>query len=375
MRLSWRADGPAEGPPLVLLNSLGSSTAMWEPCVGPLSEQFRVIRIDARGHGGSPPSPDDSVSLAGLSADVLDTLDELGVERVHLAGLSLGGMVGMWLAIHRPQRIRRLALLCTAAYLPFGSAYAERSVAVRASGIDSIAEAVIAKWVTPALAERDPELMAQLRAMLVASSAESYAQCCDAIAALDLRADLGRIAAPTLVLGGADDIAIPTEHQQLLADAIPEARLEILAPAAHIATVEQPAHVARLLREHFGGGATLDTGYAVRRAVLGDEHVARAVAASTEFTAPFQDFLTRYAWGDVWSRPDLPRRERSIATLAALVTLGAENEIALHVRAALRNGLTPDEIREVLLHTAVYSGLPRANRAFGLAQQVLDAEQ
>jgi 3-oxoadipate enol-lactonase/4-carboxymuconolactone decarboxylase len=374
MNLSWRTDGSADAPPLVLLNSLGSSTAMWEPCVAPLAEQFHVIRIDARGHGASPPSPDDAVSIGDLADDVLATLDELELGRVDVAGLSLGGMVGMWLAAHRPHRVRRLALLCTGAYLPFGQNYAERAGTVRAGGMAVVADAVVGRWITPELAERDLDLVDRLTAMLVATDPESYAQCCEAIAAMDQRDDLVRIAAPTLVIGGAEDLAIPTEHQDALGDAIPGARLEVLSPAAHLATVEQPARVAQLLREHFGGGATLAAGYATRRAVLGDEHVDRAIAATTGFTAPFQEFLTRYAWGDVWSRPGLSRRERSIATLAALVALGAENEIPMHVRAAIRNGLTPDEIGEVLLHTSLYAGLPRANRAFALARDVLEAD-
>jgi 4-carboxymuconolactone decarboxylase len=109
----------------------------------------------------------------------------------------------------------------------------------------------------------------------------------------------------------------------------------------------------------------------VRRAVLGDAHVDRAVANTTEFTAPFQDLITRYAWGDVWSRPGLDRRTRSIITLTVLTALGHENELAMHVRAAVRNGLTADEIAEVLLHTAVYAGVPASNTAFGIAQKVL----
>ena len=114
-----------------------------------------------------------------------------------------------------------------------------------------------------------------------------------------------------------------------------------------------------------------EQGMTVRRAVLGDAHVDRAVANTTDLTAPFQDFITRYAWGDVWARPDLDRRTRSIITLAALTALRAENEIAMHVRAAITNGLTPREIGEVLLHTAVYAGLPAANAALAIAQRTL----
>jgi 4-carboxymuconolactone decarboxylase len=118
-------------------------------------------------------------------------------------------------------------------------------------------------------------------------------------------------------------------------------------------------------------GAAHERGAATRREVLGDEHVDRAVANTTEFTAPFQEFITRYAWGDVWSRPGIDRRTRSAITLAALTALHAENEIAMHVRAAVRNGLTPAEISEILLHTALYAGLPAANSAFAIAQRTL----
>ena len=114
-----------------------------------------------------------------------------------------------------------------------------------------------------------------------------------------------------------------------------------------------------------------EEGMEVRRAVLGDEHVDRAIDRTTEFTKPFQDFITRYAWGTIWSRPGLDRRTRSAVTLAALTALGREHEIAMHVRAALRNGLTPEEIGEVLLHTSIYAGVPVANRAFAIADEVL----
>jgi 4-carboxymuconolactone decarboxylase len=122
------------------------------------------------------------------------------------------------------------------------------------------------------------------------------------------------------------------------------------------------------------GDPVFDAGMTVRRQVLGDDHVDRAVERTTEFTAPFQDFITRYAWGSVWTRDGLDRRTRSCITLAVLTALGRENEIAMHVRAALRNGLSAEEIGEVLLHTAVYAGVPAANAAFAIAQRVLQDE-
>jgi 3-oxoadipate enol-lactonase/4-carboxymuconolactone decarboxylase len=374
MRLSWRSDGADDAPAVVLLNSVGSTNDMWTPVVGPLAEQFRVIRIDHRGHGDSAPSPAGTAgTLADLGADVIAVLDALGLDRVHLAGLSLGGMTGMWLAIHHPDRIKRLALLCTSAAMP-SDTYADRAVTVRAEGMGVVADGIVARWLTADLADRDPDLVAALRAMVVSIDAESYAQCCEAIATMDLRADLGRIAAPTIVLAGLQDAATPPEHGALIANGIPGARLELLDPAAHLATFEQTGRIAVLLLEHFRAGATLVRGYATRRTVLGDEHVDRTIASTTPLTEPFQEFITRYAWGDIWSRPELALRERSIATLAALVALGAEHELAMHVRAARRNGLTNEDIVEVFLHTALYAGLPRANRAIAVARDVLDEQ-
>lgn len=350
-------------PPLVLLNAIGTTTAIWDGPVGPLSERLSVMRVDTRGHGDAPPAHD-PCTIADLGSDVLAVLDKHHVERAHVAGVSLGGMVAMWLAAHHPERVGRLALLATSAHLP-AAGWHERAVAVRAGGMAAIAEPVVARWITPALAARDPELVAQLTAMLQSTDPESYARCCEAIATTDLRPDLPRIGAPTLVIAGAADQAIPVEHARTIAEGIATAHFVVQPGAAHIPTVEQAGPIAVRLLEHFTGGEP------TRRAVLGDAHVDRATAHTSEFTAPFQDFLTRYAWGEVWTRPGLSRRDRSLITLAVLAALGDEHELAMHVRGALHNGASPEEIREVLLHTAVYAGLPRANRAFAIADDVL----
>jgi 3-oxoadipate enol-lactonase/4-carboxymuconolactone decarboxylase len=374
VELHAELDGPIGAPPLVLLNSVGTSGAMWDAQVGPLAEQFQVVRVDARGHGRSPVSPDAAVTIADLGTDVLAVLDRLGIGRAHVAGLSLGGMTAMWLAAHHPDRVGRVALLCTSAHPGNTQQWNDRARAVRAGGMAAVADAVIdGRWITPALRQRDPGLYLRLRDILVGTDPESYAQCCEMIGDLDLRPDLDRIAALTLVVGGADDPALPVEHQQLIAAAVPGATLTVV-PAAHLANIEQAGTVTQLLLRHFGAAATSAAGYATRRAVLGDAHVDRAIANTTELTAPLQDFLTRYAWGEIWNRPGLTRRERSIATLATLVALGAEHELALHVRAAITNGLSSAEIAEVLLHTAVYAGVPRSNRAFAIAQQTLEGD-
>ncbi len=368
VELDYRLDGPADAPHLVLLSSIGATTKMWDAQVGALAERFRVVRIDTRGHGRSPAGPPGKpCTLEDLGADALGVLDKLGVERAHVAGLSLGGMTAMWLAAHTPQRVNRLGVLCTSAYLPPRQDWLDRAATVRAVGMGAVAEASVGRWLTAELIRRDPVLAARCREMVAAADPEGYAQCCEAIASMDLRPDLARIAAPTLVIAGDDDPSTPPAHAYAIAEGIVGARVEVLHNAAHVATLEQAGSITRLLLDHF----TVSDGERTRREILGDAHVDAAIAATTEFTAPFQEFITRYAWGDVWQRSGLSRRDRSAVTLAVLTALGAEHEIALHVRAALHNGLTRGEIREVLLHAALYAGLPRANRAFAIAQQVL----
>ncbi len=363
--LSYQIDGPEDAPAVVLLNSVGATTGMWDAVYPELASRLRVIRIDTRGHGGSPPATPGRTDLADLGQDVLRVLDQLEVPRASIAGLSLGGMTAIWLAVHHPDRVARLALLCTSAYLPPAQFWLDRAATVRAEGMGSVSAAVVPRWVTERFAGRRPDAVDQLRGMIMTTDPETYAQCCEAIAGMDQRADLPRITAPTLVIAGSEDPATPPEHGELIAGAVPDAQLVVL-DCAHIATVESPAPVTALLAHHLSGGDV------VRRAVLGDDHVDRAAEATTDFTAPFQEFISRYAWGEVWSRPGLSRRDRSIATLTALTTLGAEHELALHVRAAVRNGLSRAEIAEVLLHAAVYAGVPRGNRAFAVAQAVLD---
>ncbi|MER7586228.1 3-oxoadipate enol-lactonase [Micromonospora sp. NPDC127501] len=253
-RLHLTVDGPPAAPVLLLGSSLGTAAAMWEPQVPALAQRFRVIRYDHLGHGRSA-VPSGPYTLDLLGRELLRTLDDLDVPRVHYAGLSLGGMVGMWLATYAPDRVRRLALLCTSASLGPPEQWRERAATVRADGMPAIADAVVARWFTPPFAAARPEVLATHRAMLTATSPDGYAACCEAIAAMDLRPDLGRVAAPTLVIAGADDPATPVEHAREIVGCIPRARLAVVDAAAHLANVEQPEQVCRLLLEHFDEGS------------------------------------------------------------------------------------------------------------------------
>ncbi|MGZ8650462.1 MAG: 3-oxoadipate enol-lactonase [Solirubrobacteraceae bacterium] len=242
--------GDDSAPVLLLGCSLGTAIAMWEPQVAPLAEHLRVIRYDHRGHGASPVPPG-SYEIEDLGRDVLALMDRLGVERASFGGVSLGGMVAMWLGANAPDRVERLVLCCTSAHMPTASAWAERAAKVRAAGTtEVVADAVVERWLTPGFADAHPDTRAWLRSMLLATDPDGYAACCGAIERMDLRAALPSIAAPTLVVSGADDQAAPAEHQRALAEAIPSARLETLTPAAHIASVERADEVTELILGH-----------------------------------------------------------------------------------------------------------------------------
>jgi 3-oxoadipate enol-lactonase len=241
--------GPSDAPVLVLAGSLGTSLEMWDDQVPGLAERFRVLRYDQRGHGRSPVPPG-PYSIADLGGDLLALLDELGLERVSLCGLSIGGMTAMWTAIEAPERIERLVLCSTSAHLPPAEAWEKRAAIVRERGVDAVAELVLGRWFTPPFVERRADTVKRLRDQLVGTPPEGYAGCCEAIAAHDLRDRLGAIGAPTLVLTGADDPITTPEHGELIAESIPSARFQLVPEAAHLANVEQPEAITQAVLEH-----------------------------------------------------------------------------------------------------------------------------
>jgi 3-oxoadipate enol-lactonase len=221
---------------------------MWDPQVPALAERYRVVTYDTRGHGESP-APAGPYSLDDLVDDLVALLEEVGAPRAHVAGLSLGGMTAMRLAAREPELVDRLALLCTSAK-PHPQPFLDRAAAVRSGGTAPLAAAVASRWLTPPFAAEHPELVATLEAMIAGSDDEGYAACCEVVAGLDLRADLGRIAAPTLVISGRDDPALPPEHQKVIADGIPGAELVTVSPGAHLANLERTQEITDALLRH-----------------------------------------------------------------------------------------------------------------------------
>ena len=365
---------------LVLLPSLGTTAELWEGVSARLSaagDAPRILHVDLPGHGASPAARE-PFTVAELAEAVLRLVGDVGGGAFHVAGDSLGGAVALELAIAVPERVLSLSIFCSGARIGTAEAWAERAAQVRASGTASVVAGSAVRWFAPGYLDAHPDGPGgHALKTLIDVDDESYALCCEALATFDRRDDTGSVRAPALIVAGAHDAVTTPALMRELAHSLPEARFVELAHAGHLIPLEDPAETAALISVQLAGSAH-DRGMSVRRSVLGDAHVDSAVAATTAETADFQDFITRYAWGEVWARPQLSRSQRSIATLASLVTGGHDNEIRMHVRAALRNGLTRTEVAEVIHHTALYAGLPAANGAFAIMRAVfaeLDAEQ
>lgn len=374
-------------PLLVLGPSLGTSaTDLWSAAAAHLAADFRVVAWDLPGHGTDRRPVEAPVTMAGLAAGVLELVDALtppgGDEppSFHYAGDSVGGAVGLQLLLDAPHRVRSATLLCTGARIGTEAGWHERIATVRAGGTAALVAGSASRWFAPGFLDREPAVGSALLHALVEVADDGYAAVCEALAGFDVRDRLGEVAVPVLAVAGAHDVATPPEDLRAVAEGVRSGRLVVLDDVAHLAPVEAPEEVARLVRRHALGPARDErtvaevraAGMEVRRQVLGDEHVDRSVRRTTDLTRDFQELITEYAWGSVWTRPGLDRRARSMVTLTALVARGHHEELAMHLRAALRNGLTVEEITEVLLQTAIYCGVPDANTAFRIAQEVLE---
>ena len=235
----------------MLANSLGTRQHLWSRQLPELTERFRVLTYDHPGHGASS-LPEEPCTVEAFAHSLLGVLDDHALERVSFCGTSIGGMVGIALALEAPERVERLVLSCTSAYLGPPDAWAERARIVRAEGMEAVADTVVVRWFTPDLARDQPATVARFRAMLVATPRGGYARCCEALAAWDARERISAISVPTLVVAGAEDPATPVEHAELLVSRIPDARLLVLERAAHLANVERAEEFTTAMLDHLG---------------------------------------------------------------------------------------------------------------------------
>lgn len=242
-------DDGAPDETVVLLNGLGTSLAMWDGLVPDLLRHASVVRLDLPGHGGTP-AASGADTMADLGHAVLELLDVLQVERAHLVGCSLGGMIAQWIAVHRPDRVDRMVLIATAGKLGTPQAWAERADLALSEGMARMAEVVVPRWFTDAFQHRHPDRVEGVVKMLAACDPAGYAACCRAIGGNDLRADLHHVTAATLVLVGSEDPVVPVATAQGLADALPDGRLTVVPSTAHLLPVEDATAAAALVVDH-----------------------------------------------------------------------------------------------------------------------------
>ncbi|MEP6762468.1 MAG: alpha/beta fold hydrolase, partial [Sporichthyaceae bacterium] len=320
-----RLGGSPKLPLLVLGPSLGTSAqALWGSCAARLSRSFEVLAWDLPGHGTNSYCAE-PFEVADLATAVLCLVDDMLAERglqgtpFHYAGVSLGGAVGLELLLAAPQRVESAVLLATGAQIGDPAGWAERAASVLASGTPVLVEASAQRWFAPGFTERDPATASALLHALSDADREGYALTCDALARYDVRGRLAEISVPVLAIAGADDPVTPPASLREIVDAVRDGRLVVLDGASHLLPAERPEEVADLVLRHLSGEEPESpapslhaAGLGVRREVLGDAHVDRSVAATTEFTRDFQALITDYAWGRIWTRPGLDRRSRSL---------------------------------------------------------------
>jgi len=376
IRLFYRLEGKADGPVLVLSHSIGTDHGMWAPQVEDLLPYFQVLRFDTRGHGASD-APKGEYAVERLGRDVIGLVDELNISKFAFCGLSLGGAIGQWLALNAPDRVSGLVLANTSPQFGPRTNWESRMQTVSEKGMAGIAEIVMPRFFSSETLARGDVYANAVKSVLLGTSPIGYWGCCAALRDFDATQSLGKIRIPTLVIAGDRDVSTPWEgHGQLLAHNIPSARALRLV-AAHLSNLERPRSFTVALLDFLLPRAEsfvdpLEDGFAVRRALLGDAHVDRSIAGATEFTRDFQNLITRYAWGTIWTRPGLSRRTRRLLALAIAASLGRWEEFGLHVRTGLMRELELCDLKETLLQTAIYAGVPAANTGFHIAGEEIE---
>lgn len=374
-RVFYRLEGKSGAPLVVLSHSIGTDHGMWAQQVEDLLQHFQILRYDIRGHGASD-APAGDYSIEQLGRDVIGLADFLSIPKFSFCGISLGGAVAQWLGRYAPDRVAQLVIANSSPQFGPRSNWDERRKAVLENGMKAIVETAMQRFFSPETLSRHDVHAEAIRNLLLGANAAGYAGCCAALRDFDSTKLLNKIKTPTLLIVGDKDVSTPWEgHGEILAREIPGVQVVRLC-AAHLSNLDRPRSFTEALLEFLRPRETsanpLEAGFAIRREVLGGAHVDRAIAATTDFTRDFQELITRYAWGTIWTRPGLDQRTRRLLVLAISASLGRWEEFRLHVHAGLSHELEPCDLKEVLLQTAIYAGVPAANTGFHIASEEME---
>ena len=381
----------------IFINSLGTDFRIWDNVAEVLKNHGSILCFDKQGHGLSElkksPLPDSNRdftpfnSISDYAHDVVGLMDALSIQKAVIVGLSIGGVIAQYLAVHHADRIEKLVLSNTAPKIGTAETWDLRINKVKNEGIQSITEGVMKVWFSENLHKNRPDELNAYANMLANSPIEGYIQACEALKYNDLTAEITHINVPTLCIAGSVDGSTPPALVKAMADKIPNAQYVEIEGVGHIPCVETPsvvaAHILNFINTEdlkltlegtppsgVGGQTLYELGMKTRRSVLGNAHVDRAEANKTDFDKDFQEYITNSAWGAIWSRPGLTKRERSMITIAVLAALGHEEELAMHFRATRNTGASEQDVKEVLLHIGIYAGVPVTNGAMKIAKEV-----
>ena len=376
--VAYRLLGAEANPLVVLAHPLGMTQAMWDDILPMLLPRYRVLTWDLPGHGASESVRGDQVTPQDLADEALALADHAGASRFHFVGTSVGGVVGQQLIATNSDRLLSATLTNTGAVIGNAELWNTRAQRVRTEGLAAAAGDIVPRWFAPAAFEAEPALEAGWCTQMARGDDESYAQLCEMLGRASFIGQLSVAAPPKVcLLGGSEDQATPQATLETLASELNGAPLAILEGVGHVPSVEVPQLFAEKLlaalaaeRGDVGAkGVDYATGLETRKQVLGEDHVARSTQNMNSLDAPFKQMITRLAWGELWGNEDLGRRERSLITTGILAALGRE-ELELHLKTAKRIGITEAEMRQVLMHVAVYGGVPAANHAFAMAKEL-----
>lgn len=375
--VAYRLLGAAANPLVILAHPLGMSQAVWDDLLPLLLPRYRVLTWDLPGHSASQAWGEGAVTPADLAAEALALADHAGAECFHFVGTSIGGVVGQQLIGEHAERLLSATLTNTGAVIGTEELWTTRAARVREEGLAAMSGEIVPRWFAPACFEAEPALKPGWMTQMGCVDDEAYAKLCEMLGSHAFTGRLAGKGVKVQLLGGSEDLATPPATLEVLAAELDDAPLTILEGVGHVPSVEVPARFAETLlatlavnlSEVGAKGVDYATGLETRKQVLGEAHVARSTENATSMDAPFQQMITRLAWGELWSNDDLTRRERSMITIGILAALGRE-ELTLHLKTAKRLDLTEAELRQVLMHVAIYGGVPAANHAFALAKEL-----
>ncbi|MFG6159518.1 alpha/beta fold hydrolase [Halomonas sp. 1390] len=375
--VAYRLLGAEANPLVMLAHPLGMSQAVWDDVLPALLPRYRVLTWDLPGHGASQAWGDGPITPADLASEALALADHASAGCFHFAGTSIGGVVGQQLISEHGERLLSATLTNTGAVIGNAELWNTRAGRVRQEGLAAMSEEIVPRWFAPACFEAEPALKTGWCTQMGRGDDESYARLCEMLGRDTFTGKLSGKGVKVQLFGGSEDMATPPATLEALAGELDGGPLEVLENVGHVPSVEVPALFAEKLLavtavelgDVGARGVDYATGLETRQQVLGEEHVARSTENANSLDAPFQQMITRLAWGELWSNEDLTRRERSLITTGILAALGRE-ELTLHLKTAKRIGLSEAELRQVLMHVAIYGGVPAANHAFALAKEL-----